>query len=1076
MKGRRKVEGTKLKRLLVTLAVMVVCSSFSGWAGNERRRHDLSNPNPLNQTSSPGSSISPQQLRNIKALIDRAESLLREATTKEQIQTAEGMLLEAMALSEQHDVARGIARASLLLGLIQMQRTDLEECTRYNQKALAEARRAGVCSLMAAATKNQGLVHKMKGENEEAVRLLTEAMTLAEECSDKANMARILQELGQVCMLQGKYDEALGFLAKGLQLSKEIRNSEIEAYILVYTGASYSAVGKYPEALRYLEEALALGEKDRKPRVQLESLCYLGKTYVACGKYHRADAYLQKAMERAQALGDKRASTEVLLTLGELFSKRGRYTDALVCFQGALNGAAQTGISQHEARVLLQMGALFRSSGNYDKALEFLNAALSKFQRMNNPRGEAYTLNNIGMARQIQGNYEEALANFRRALDIYQRIGVSIGPAVFTISNLYLDLGQVEQAESVLCLATNRASQGRISLIKRDYPSAKQHYESLLAAALESRNSDYLFIAYTGLGRVYEATNNLPRAAECYRKAVECTEEVRSRIEPDEREAFFEVRIAGFSRTSPYEGLARVLTMMNKPSEAFKESEFTKTRVFAEALARRSQHTSFDIPPDILAQDRELSEQLAALMSRRQEAYERADPEVIKALDPQVRDMEEKRTAHIKMLREKYPLFGATKYPEPMDLHKTALKDDEWVLAYHVTDSGIIVYLTKGRQMVRALFKPIARDDLEALVLAFRKPVEVVSGKDNFDEKLKSFDLRTGKKLSDLLLSDILESLPKNATLLIVPDDSLGTLPFEMIVLNDGGSVKTDKSLPYVSETEFFGDRNFICYSQSVTALTLRRIHAKAKQSQSGLLAIADPIFQEQDERMTRAPKQEAPTGVMASLFKWLNLMAAENDPRMGGLKFQRLSMTGELAQSLSAMHKEATAVYTGLDASKDNFLRKVAPSLNQYDEVLFATHGYFGKDLPGIMEPVLVLTLVPEGTDGFLRMTEIMGLDMNADIVALTACQTGLGKRTAGEGTMGMGRAFQYAGARSVLMSLWSVSEVASVRLVKSFFENLRKGKSKSEALASARDEIRKKGFDHPFFWAGFILVGETN
>ena len=67
-------------------------------------------------------------------------------------------------------------------------------------------------------------------------------------------------------------------------------------------------------------------------------------------------------------------------------------------------------------------------------------------------------------------------------------------------------------------------------------------------------------------------------------------------------------------------------------------------------------------------------------------------------------------------------------------------------------------------------------------------------------------------------------------------------------------------------------------------------------------------------------------------------------------------------------------------------------------------------------MEPVLVLTLVPPGTDGFLRMTEVMGLNMNADIVALTACQTGLGKRTAGEGTMGMGRAFQYAGAKSVL------------------------------------------------------------
>ena len=97
------------------------------------------------------------------------------------------------------------------------------------------------------------------------------------------------------------------------------------------------------------------------------------------------------------------------------------------------------------------------------------------------------------------------------------------------------------------------------------------------------------------------------------------------------------------------------------------------------------------------------------------------------------------------------------------------------------------------------------------------------------------------------------------------------------------------------------------------------------------------------------------------------------------------------------------------------------------------------------------------------------------ADIVALTACQTGLGRRISGEGTMGMGRAFQYAGARSVLMSLWSVAESSSVMLVEAFFRHVKEGKSKLEALDLARKEIREAGYDHPFFWAPFILVGEV-
>jgi CHAT domain-containing protein len=123
-------------------------------------------------------------------------------------------------------------------------------------------------------------------------------------------------------------------------------------------------------------------------------------------------------------------------------------------------------------------------------------------------------------------------------------------------------------------------------------------------------------------------------------------------------------------------------------------------------------------------------------------------------------------------------------------------------------------------------------------------------------------------------------------------------------------------------------------------------------------------------------------------------------------------------------------------------------------------------------------LTLLEErgNEDGFLRLSEVTGLRLNCDIAALTACQTGLGRNISGEGTMGMGRAFQYAGAKSVLMSLWTVAETSSVQLVESFFKYIKEGKTKLEALKLAREEIRKAGYDHPFFWAPFILVGEIN
>lgn len=192
-------------------------------------------------------------------------------------------------------------------------------------------------------------------------------------------------------------------------------------------------------------------------------------------------------------------------------------------------------------------------------------------------------------------------------------------------------------------------------------------------------------------------------------------------------------------------------------------------------------------------------------------------------------------------------------------------------------------------------------------------------------------------------------------------------------------------------------------------------------------------------------------------------------------ITWPRLPRTSRLGESLQETYAGLTDLKQGADANKSWFIET---DLTPYRSVVFATHAYAGTDLGGLKEPVLVLTLVnqPPGKDGFLRMSEVMGLKLNADVVALTACQTGLGKRISGEGTVGMGRAFQYAGSKSALMSLWSVSENSSVKLVENFFKYLKEGKNKLEALKLARDEVRKDGYDHPFYWAPFILVGEVN
>ena len=386
---------------------------------------------------------------------------------------------------------------------------------------------------------------------------------------------------------------------------------------------------------------------------------------------------------------------------------------------------------------------------------------------------------------------------------------------------------------------------------------------------------------------------------------------------------------------------------------------------------------------------------------------------------------------------------------------------------YDVTDTGVAIFLVKGKQLKKALFKSIERKELDALVEFFRKPLEI---NEISATNLTRFDFASGQKLAEILLADVLTDLPQGTPVILVPDDSLGVLPFEMLVLNAGGKVKTDKELPYVIEAEFFGDRNPISYYQSITALTLARTLAKRDRLGNRTLAMVDPVFSGDDERLIKAATAKRRAVLDKITGERLMSMNTER-----GVRFRRLSLTSHLGESLKKADPDGTDLYEGLNAQKNLLIRN---DLIPYKYCVFATHGYFGNDLPTIQEPVLILTLPDqsEGQDGFLRMSEVMGLKLNADMVALTACQSGIGGSVSGEGTMGMGRAFQYAGAKSVLMSLWSVAESSSVDLVTNFFKHLREGKNKLEALRLAREEIRKAGYDHPFFWAPFILVGEVD
>jgi CHAT domain-containing protein len=284
----------------------------------------------------------------------------------------------------------------------------------------------------------------------------------------------------------------------------------------------------------------------------------------------------------------------------------------------------------------------------------------------------------------------------------------------------------------------------------------------------------------------------------------------------------------------------------------------------------------------------------------------------------------------------------------------------------------------------------------------------------------------------------------------------------------------------------YLADRYTISYAQSATSLTLLRTLKKEDNRGQYMFVMADPIFDENDDRIQRVTQKgneiEVTDAVHEAISDWktLNLcgpsLLKENTDRVDTAHtvfFNRLPETSELAKKIQEVYVNKTQVLVGRSAKEDYI--SLYP-VSQFRYLTFATHGILDKTIPYIQEPALVLTQVNKSDtcDGFFTMSEVMGLNLQADVVALTACETGLGENVSGEGVMGMGRAFQYAGARNVFVSLWSVAESSSTELTLAFFQHINNGKEPVDAIQLARQEVRQRGYEHPFYWGAFILFGE--
>ncbi len=900
------------------------------------------------------------------------------------------------------------------------------------------------------------------GEYPRAEELYERALAIREKAlgPEHPDVATVLTDLGRLHHDRGNDQRAEELYRCALAMLEKAPGPERPgvAVVLIDLAALYYDRGDYARAEPLYRRALAIEEQGpgaERPDVAV-TLTNLALTYQKLGDYAQAEPLYQRALTiDEKALGPEHPDVATVLNnLASLDDARGDYARAEPLYQRSLAIREKALGAEHleVAAVLNNLASHYQSLGDYARAEPLYQRSLAiREKELGAEHPEvAASLNNLALLAESMGDYTQAEPRYRRALAIYKKTYGNTHPdteaVTGNLAGLLLHEGNLVAAYPILRQGDWPVGLGSYYLAERDFGKAHAQFARATTGADRRGESRHLLASYIGLGRSLEGLGQVALGAESYHAAVELIEEQRSALGAAERTHFLSGSAgAGFTRVFAYEGLVRSSAELGDPSEAFRWSEHTKARRLLEATARS--RNAPGVPPEVAEKEEALVNRLGALYRQREEISFK-NPELFANIDrEQIPEAKQNLDEFVTELRRLYPAYAAYKYPQPLGTREIALRPGEALLEFAVTEEETFAWLLRDGKVAKFTTIPIRREQLDARVRAYRSLFQNIH---------TTADLRPdadlGKGLYDLLVKDSLSACVPGDTLVVVPDGSLGLIPFEALVMDAGSGTGTNR------EVRYLGDAFPILYAQSATVLSNARSLATQGTDRKGrkVLVLADPAF---DERDGRSPVLDDAAGAPDTV-SWRRLPKTEK-------------LVGWLRDDFGA---QSVQDLSGRDAS-EAALRK--QSLSNYRYVIFATHGVLGGQLRYLQEPALVLSQVgvdskDPDNDGYLTLSEVMGLNLNADVVALTACETGVGKELGGEGVMGMGWAFEYAGARNVVMSLWSVDQESAVQLTGSFFAQLRKGLGPQEALRQARVELRNAGYRHPFFWAPFILVGE--
>ncbi len=428
--------------------------------------------------------------------------------------------------------------------------------------------------------------------------------------------------------------------------------------------------------------------------------------------------------------------------------------------------------------------------------------------------------------------------------------------------------------------------------------------------------------------------------------------------------------------------------------------------------------------------------------------------DLVEKLETEQRDLLREYELALGEIRDMSPGYAAQPLSAP-ELQRRVVDEETLLLEYKLAEKRSFLWAVTPEAVIS--FELPGRGEIEAIA---RRAYDLITRNQRRQRQRASKDLA---RLSDLLLGPVATQLRGKKRLLIVSEGALQYLPFGALNVPGIGEPGQEPGGPLIAEYA-------VVTMPSASALAVLRDRlAKQKPAPKTLVVLADPVFGREDPRF-----ENLRTWPVRAASRPASGKPAERSSEMG--PYPRLIYSAREAENIvSLVSPDNGLKVSDFDANRDLVRRG---ELKNYRIVHFATHGDLNARHPELSR--LVLSLIDEQgrprDDGLLHAYELYNLEIPAELVVLSACQTALGTQVEGEGLLGLTRGFMHAGAARVVVSLWNVNDRATAELMRRFYRGLlNRGLPPAEALRAAQDSIRREpAWRSPYYWAGFVLQGE--